>query len=216
MSEQKSAVDWESIELHYRAGKRSLESIGKEFGISKGRISQVAKKEGWDRDLQPKIDQRAKAKIAKEAAESLAKQAALNDPYKQAARRLGEAAVIEANATIAASADLINRQDITLALDSSRSMLEEVAELSRADFKEMLQAVADEMDTSTATKADKVNELYRYIISLAGRVKMGKDIAATHAVYIPMQRKVLKLDSDQSASAAEIDALLAQINAAAQ
>lgn len=211
---QRTAVNWAGVELHYRAGKRSLENIGEEFGVSKGRISQVAKKQGWDRDLQPKIDQRAQAKIARDAAEELAKREALNDPGKQAVVRLGEAAVIEANATIVASADRLNREDIDLGLGTSRAQLVEVAELSRPEFKDMLELMAEEFDMSTPSKLDKANELYRYIISLPGRVKMSKDIAASFAVYIPMQRKVLKLDADADKNQSVVDGLLARINAA--
>jgi hypothetical protein len=72
------------------------------------------------------------------------------------------------------------------------------------------------MDTSTPQRADKANELYRYIISLAGRVKLSKDIAATHAVYIPMQRKILKLDAEGDRNQSNLDALLAKINAATE
>lgn len=212
----KQATDWGSIELHYRAGKRSLESIGNEFGVSKGRISQVAKKEGWDRDLQPKIDQRAKTKVAKEVAEKAAKQEALNDPTKQAVKRLGEAAVVEANASIVASAELVQREDILLGLDVTRGLLQELALLSRPDMQEVLEFIGDQMDESYVNEngnpvRDKVNEMYRYIISLAGRVKSAKEVAATHGVYIPLQRKVLRMETDADRNTAVAEEILDSI-----
>lgn len=214
--EESAPIDWDSIELHYRAGKRTLESIGKEFGVSKGRISQVAKKEGWVRDLQPKIEQRAKDKVAREVADKAAKQEALNDPTKQAVRRLGEAAVVEANASIVASADLIQREDILLGLAVSRSHLQELATLSNPRFTVLLEELADAYDESGpgpsgAWKTDKANELYRYIISLPGRVKSAKEVAASHGVYIPLQRKVLRMDEDADKNESVADALLRSI-----
>lgn len=210
--EEKQATDWASIELHYRAGKRSLDDIGKEFGVSKGRISQVAKRDGWERDLGPKIAAKAKAKVESE----VAKEAAKHDPTKQAAKRLGEQYVVEANASIVASAELIQRADVILGLDVNRGLLQEIAELSRPEFKEMLEAVAEAYDESGpgptgAWKTDKANELYRYIISLAGRCKMAKDVAASHTTYIATQRKVLRMEDEANKGETTVDALLAGV-----
>lgn len=210
--EEKQATDWASIELHYRAGKRSLDDIGKEFGVSKGRISQVAKRDGWERDLGPKIAAKAKAKVESE----VAKEAAKHDPTKQAAKRLGEQYVVEANASIVASAELVQRADVILGLDVNRGLLQEIAELSRPDFKEMLETLAEEFDESGpgptgAWRTDKNNELYRYIISLAGRCKMAKDVAASHTTYIATQRKVLRMEDEANKGETTVDALLAGV-----
>jgi hypothetical protein len=45
-------------------------------------------------------------------------------------------------------------------------------------------------------------------------VKLSKEIAAAHGVYIPMQRKILKLDEEGDKSQSNLDALIARINAA--
>ncbi len=210
--EQKKEVDWASVELHYRANKRSLEDIGKEFGISKGRISQVAKKEGWERDLGAKIEAKAKAKVAEEVAKKLA----LNDPSKQAAKQLGEAFVVEANASIIASAEMVQREDVLLGLSVNRGLLNEIATLSNPRFAELLETLAEEFDESGpgptgAWKTDKANELYRYIISLAGRCKMAKDVAASHTTYIATQRKVLRMEDEANKGETTVDALLAGV-----
>lgn len=212
----KAEIDWASIELHYRANKRSLDDIGKEFGISKGRISQVAKKEGWVRDLKAKIDAQAQAKVEQEVAREAAKQQALNDPTKQAAKRLGEHFVVEANANIVASAELVQRSDVILGLDVNRGLLQEIATLSNPRFADMLETLAIEFDESGpgptgAWKTDKNNELYRYIISLAGRCKMAKDVAASHTAYIATQRKVLRMEEDANKGENAVDAMLAGV-----
>lgn len=212
----KQETDWASIELHFRAGKRSLEDIGNEFGVSKGRISQVAKAKGWERDLSGKIDAKAKAKVAREVADQQAKQLALNDPAKQAAKRLGETFVVEANAQIIASAEMVQREDVMLGLEVARGQMLEVLELANPKFRELLEAIAEEYDESGPTanggwKTDKTNELYRYIISLAGRAKTAKDIAASHTAYIATQRKVLRMEDAANRGESTMDSILSKI-----
>jgi len=199
-------IDWENIELHYRAGIRSLMDIAKEHGVSDAGILKKAKAQGWTRDLSAKIKAKAEAKVSA---------AAVSEEVSEQ-RRTNQNVIVEANAEIVAQADLINRKDVLLALSVSRAQLDEVADLGEPEFRERLIALGDEMDTSTPQRADKANELYRYIISLAGRVKLSKDIAASHGVYIPMQRKILKLDAEGDRNQSNLDALLAKINAATE
>ena len=45
------AVDWERIELDYRAGIKTLRQIADENGITHGAINKRAKRDGWERDL---------------------------------------------------------------------------------------------------------------------------------------------------------------------
>jgi len=202
----KKPPDWRAIEREYRAGIKTLRQIASEHGITHGAINKRAKQEDWPRDLSAKIKAAAESKVSK----------ALVSRVESTNDVVTERQVVEANAEIVAQADLINRKDVLLALSVSRSQLGEVAELGEPEFRERLIALGDAMDTSTPQRADKDNELYRYIISLAGRVKLSKDIAASHGVYIPMQRKILKLDAEGDRNQSNLDALLAKINAATE
>jgi len=202
----KKPPDWRAIEREYRAGIKTLRQIASEHGITHGAINKRAKQEDWPRDLSAKIKAAAESKVSKAL---VSRAESTNDVVT-------ERQVVEANAEIVAQADLINRKDVLLALSVSRSQLGEVAELGEPEFRERLIALGDAMDTSTPQRADKDNELYRYIISLAGRVKLSKDIAASHGVYIPMQRKILKLDAEGDRNQSNLDALLAKINAATE
>lgn len=196
-------TDWSRIELDYRAGIKTLRQIADENGVSHVAIQKRAKTNEWSRDLQAKIKAKAEEKVTK----------ALVTKEVTKEKLVTERQVVEANADIVAKADLLNRADVLLALQVSRNQLEEVALLSDPMFKDSLEALGRLMDTSTPTRPDKTNELYRYIIGLAGRVKLSKDIAASHGVYIPMQRRILKLDEEGEKSQSSIDALLAKINA---
>jgi hypothetical protein len=204
MTKEKRAIDWKRIELDYRAGIRTLRAIAEEHGITHGAINKRAKAEGWPRDLSEKIKSAAQDKVSKALVSRVVSKEAL----------VTERQVVEANAEIIAQADLINRKDVLLALNVSRSQLEEVATLCEPDLRGRLIALGEACEIKDTDRPDKANELYRYIISLAGRVKLSKEIAAAHGVYIPMQRKILKLDEEGDKSQSNLDALIARINAA--
>ncbi len=55
-----AAPDWLAIEGEYRNGKKSVNALAKEYGVSEGGIRKHAKKEGWLRD--PAAAQREKVK----------------------------------------------------------------------------------------------------------------------------------------------------------
>lgn len=205
---KRRVIDWEAIEKDYRAGIKSLRKMAEEYEVSHVAIKKRADKEGWPRDLQEKIKAAAEEKVNRAQVNAAWLPREVNAETKASERQ-----VVEVNAEVLAQADLLNRRDIVLGIDTSRTQLEELAELTNPQYRDLLAQLADEFDGSTSTRRDQANELYRYIISLAGRVKMAKDVAATLGVYIPMQRKVLKLDVDADKSQSAVDELLARINA---
>jgi hypothetical protein len=188
----KPGVDWELVEREYRAGLKTLRQIGEEHGVSHTAIQKKARQWGWVRDLSERIQQKAKNKIARQVvARSVSRE-----------RELSDTETVEAYSDVLASVDMIQRQDLRLAIDNSRRQLQELVTLSDPKFRDTLEAIAAAMDESGPTnnggwKTDKVNEMYRYVISLAGRIKMSKEIAAAYAVYIPIQRKIFGLDGER-------------------
>jgi len=203
----KQPVDWELIEKDYRAGVKTDRQIGKERGVSHTAIQKRAKKFGWVKDLTEKIQAATKAKVAKRVvATSVATESKLSD-----------AATVDAYSDVIASVDMIQREDLKLAIDNSRNQLRELVALGDPEFHDKLVALGEVYDESGPTanggwKTDKNNELYQYIISLAGRVKMSKEIAASHGVYLPMQRKVFGLDAEKKSSG-EFEEMLRQVQA---
>lgn len=207
---KKKVVNWAVVEREYRAGIKTLRQIGLENGCSHVAIQKRADREGWSRDLKAKIIAKAEEKVTK----------ALVTSQVTKDQKVTEQVMVEATAEIIARADLVNREDVLLALDVSRSQLREVAALGNPEFLAELEWLGEIMDESGIDDAgkptqDRANALYRYIIGLAGRVKLSKEIAASHGVYIPMQRKILKLDEEADKSQTQLDALLAKINAGA-
>lgn len=57
MSDKKD-IDWNAVELEYRAGIKSLKAIGNEFGVSDAGILKRAKRDGWERDLSARRHQK--------------------------------------------------------------------------------------------------------------------------------------------------------------
>lgn len=199
---EKRFIDWELIERAYRAGIKTLRQIGEEFGVSHTAINKKAKELGWTRDLTEKIQQRAqslvtKAEVSKVVSSSVSKE-----------RQLSDAETVSAYSDIVANIDMTQRSDVKMAMDTSRQMLVELASLSRPEVMSVLEWMAENFDESNGPFKDKANELYRYIISLPGRIKMAKELAATHGVYVPLQRKIYKLDEDSKTSGID-DLLLA-------
>lgn len=206
-------IDWPAIERHYRANQLSLNEIAKQYDVTRQAISKRAENEGWVRDLAEKIEQETKSKVMVAIAK---REFAGNLPP---GTKLAERQLQAINSDVGASIDLQGRDDVARALSVQRGLLGELEAMTDQRFRPFLEAMAEALDESGPTaqggwKADKVNELYRYIISLGGRIKMAKELGAAHGVYLPLQRKMFKLDEGKSN--APFEDLLAKLGAAQQ
>ena len=111
-----SAVDWERIELDYRAGIKTMRQIADEHGITHGAINKRKKRDGWDRDLNARIIAKAEAIVSKaEVSKEVAK-----------ANLDTEKAVVEANAQAVANVILSHRASIRRYRDLTNNLLEEL------------------------------------------------------------------------------------------
>jgi len=199
-------IPWDLIKPHFQAGVRSLRNIADEFGISHVALKKHADKHEWTRDLKPKIDAGVKAAVNKAAVTK----------EVTAVTKITEKAIIDANVDLIAGAELVQREDVLLGLEVSRALMNEVLALTDPRFSGILEQLAIEFDESGPTrnggwKNDKTNELYRYIISLAGRAKTAKDIAASHTAYIATQRKVLRMEDAANRGESTMDQLLSKV-----
>lgn len=201
----KQPVDWELIEKDYRAGLKSLRTIAEERGVTEGAVRKRAKRDQWTRDLEKKIQERAKEKVRKAA---VRKEGTQLKPET-------ERETVDQYSDVVASVDMIQREDLKLGIDNTRGQMQELAALSDPSFRDSLVWLGEQYDESGPTanggwKVDKANELYRYIISLAGRVKLGKDIAGAYGIYAPFQRKVFGLDAEKK-STGEFEEMLRRV-----
>jgi hypothetical protein len=120
MAAKAKAIDWAAVEMLYRAGIRSLKSIGAECGISDAGIIKRAKQEGWERDLSERIRLKTAAKVS----------AAMVSGKVSAAKKATEVQVVEA----AASAQ-------TLIIISQQKDIAEARAIVQMLFKELRSAM---------------------------------------------------------------------------
>ena len=179
----KPVTDWESVEREYRAGIRSGRDIGAEFGCSHTAIQKKADKEGWTRDLAAKIRAKANEKVAKE---QVAKSVAMETSVT-------EQAIIEANATMQADIILAHRSDIRRNRELAKALLVELE--GQTGNLELFAQLGTLLNAPDEKGIDKLNDLYRKVISLPSRVDSMKKLAETLKTLIGLEREAFGIDS---------------------
>ena len=175
-------IDWERIELDYRAGVKTLRQIADENSVTHGAVNKRAKRDGWERDLSAKIAAKADALVSKaEVSKQVSKEALVT-----------ERAVIEANAQAIADVILSHRKDIQRNRSLAGKMLSELE--AQTDDPEMFEQLAELMATPDQSGVDKLNILYRKVLSLPSRIDSAKKLAETLRVMIALEREAFGVD----------------------
>ena len=181
-----NAVDWERIELDYRAGAMSLREIAANHpGTNHVAIARRAKTEGWTRDLSERI----KAK-----AEDLVTRAAVTADVT-AARAVTEKQVVEANAQDQASVRLSQRKDIRRKRAIVTRLMDELEAQVGPENAALLADLGEMMRSPDDAGQDKLNDLYRRIIALPERAKTAKTLAETLRITVDMERQAFGMDA---------------------
>ncbi len=174
--------DWEAIESAYRAGLLSVREIASQHGITHGAINKRAKRDGWERDLKAKIKAKADALVSKREVSTLV----------STERAVTERILIEANAEVIANVRMEHRGDITRARSLTNSMFDELA-AETADI-EALRTLGDMLRQPDDKGIDKLNDIYRSVISLPERVKSVKALSETLKNLIVLERQAYGID----------------------
>jgi hypothetical protein len=177
-------VDWERIEVDYRAGIKTLRDIAADHDISHVAITKRAKRDGWVRDLTAKI----RAKAAELVNRSLVNKSVTKE------KRILESEVITANAVNNATIEIKQRNDVTFGRGVITSLIEELKE--QIDSREELENLGEMMRNPDAHGNDKLNDHYMRVVSFAGRVDSAKKLADANKVQIELERRVYKIDTD--------------------
>jgi len=178
------AVDWERIEVDYRAGIKTLRDIAEEHGITHGAINKRAKRDDWVRDLT--------AKIQAKAAELVSKSAVSKEVSKT--KRILESEIISANAVNNATIEIKQREDVTFGRGVITSLMQELK--GQIDNRVELEDLGEMMRNPDAYGNDKLNDQYMRIVSFAGRVDSAKKLADANKVQVELERRVYKIDTD--------------------
>lgn len=177
-------VDWERIEVDYRAGIKTLRDIASEHDISHVAINKRAKRDGWVRDLTAKIQ----AKAAELVTRSLVNKSVTKE------KRILESEIITANAVNNATIEIKQREDVTFGRGVITSLMQELKE--QIDSRSELEDLGEMMRNPDAYGNDKLNDQYMRIVSFAGRVDSAKKLADANKVQVELERRVYKIDTD--------------------
>ena len=182
---KKKLIDWEAVELHYRAGIRSLKDIGAEYGVSDAGIIKRAKRDGWERDLRAKIQAKAEAKVS----------ASLVSAEVSAQTKASERQIVDANANKIADVRLAHRHDIHRNRAIVARLMDELEAQVGPDNSALLADLGEVMRSPDESGQDKLNDLYRKIISLPERARTAKTLAETLRIAVDMERQAFGMDA---------------------
>lgn len=198
-----ASVDWERIELDYRAGVKSLREIAQGSGVSHVTISKKAKAMGWTRDLSAKIQQKA---------DELVNKSLVNSPVNTA-NAVSERETIDANAQAIAAVKLTQRRDISRTRSITMALLKELELQTGQENVELLRSLGEVMRSENEQGQDRMNDLYQKVISLPGRAKTMKDLGESLRVLIALERQAFGLDDKDNTP---VDPFAAMLNRIAQ
>lgn len=191
MAEVKKPIDWEAVEREYRAGIRSLADIGAEFGVSAPGIVKKAKVKEWERDLSAKIRAKAEAKV----------NAALVNNRVNAEASINEKQIVETNAEMMASVIRGHHKSLGRLGGIIQLLFDRLeSELTGTDLFSQLGELMLSPDDSGQ---DKLNDLYRKVISLPSQTDTAKKLAETLKTQIELERKVFKIEETPAITPAQ-------------
>ena len=180
----KAAPDWERIEVDFRAGLLSLREIASLHpGTNHVAITRRAKREGWTRDLNKKIQAKAQELVTRQAV----------TPGVTEKAAVSERRIVESAAQQAATVMIAQRSDISRSRTLCMSLLAELeAETGNIagleDLGEILRAPDDQ-------GKDRLNDIYRAVISLPERTKTMKALAESLKHLIGLEREAYNIAS---------------------
>lgn len=179
--EKKAAPDWERIEADYRAGILSVREIAASQGITDTAIRKRAKRDGWQRDL---------AKRIQDKADALVRTAEVRTQVRTESA-IPERELVEANAEAIARIRMAHRSDIARSRKLAMSLLEEL-EIETGDldlFRELGEILRSDDDKGQ----DRRNDLYNKVISSAGRIDSMKKLSETMKTLVGLEREAYGL-----------------------
>ena len=186
----KKPVDWEGVEREYRAGIRSAREIGVEFGCSHTAINNRAREHGWSRDLSAKIRAAAEAKLSKDELSIAEVSGGVSTESK-----ISEQEIIETNALALVTVIRGHHKSLGRLSGVIQLLFDRLeSELNGSDLFDRL---GELMAAPDENGNDKLNELYRKVISLPSQTDTAKKLADTLKTHIELERKVFKIDDAQ-------------------
>ena len=192
----KKPVDWDAVAIDIRAGILTDREIGAKHGRSHGAIQQYAKKHGIERDLTTRIQHKTKAKLAK---------AQLAKETSQERAKLTEEQTIEIAAEAAATIVIKQQGRIGRHLRLSESLLSELE--SQTIDRTLYEQLGELMAAPDENGIDRLNELYRKILSTPSRIDSHKKAVETEKTLVALERQAFNLDKEATEDGGIADAI---------
>jgi len=186
-------IDWERIEIEYRAGLLSVREIAKSHGITHGAINKRCKRDGWVKDLQAKIKAKADELVSKREVSALVS--------KEVAT--SERILIESNASVIADIRMAHRTDIKRARLLAMELMMELE--SQTINAQLFEEFGELMRKENKDGIDRMNDLYHKIISGAGRIDGMKKLSDTIKNLIGLEREAYGLSTIEAPTQAVIN-----------
>lgn len=200
-------IDWDRIEIDYRAGILTLREIASQHSISHVSISKRAKKEKWPRDLKAKIQARAEALVTK--------QMVTKEVNSQKA--VSEQEAIEGYALAISTTQFKHNSQTDRSQTVFNNTLAEIEAMGNCTelLKQLGNLLIDTTEDADTSQAKRL-ELFNRIIALPSRVDMLKKLAETLKVLIGLEREAFGLnneaqDKPKELSHAELDDKLSKL-----
>lgn len=187
MAAQKK-VDYEAIEPGWRAGIKSPAQLAAEYteatgiSVSRSAIIKHFEKRGVPRDLSAKVHAKADAMVAE----------AMVTGKVSPETTLADSVIINASAVDVATIRIGHRRDIALARDLCMTLLQEL----RAQTGNMpgLIELGEILRQPNDNGSDRLNDIYRAVISLPERSKTMKALQDSLRGLVGMEREAYGLD----------------------
>lgn len=195
----KSRVDWEAIEPDWRAGIKSVTQIATEYTettgipVSHTAINKHFKKLGVPRDLDAKVQAKAKAMVSN----------AMVSGKVSTETTATDAQIIVAAATEVATVRLSHRKDINRSRALVRSLLEEIERQTDSPdlFEKLAALMADAPDDESKEEAaarKTLQDSFYKVVSLSGRVDNVKKLVEAMKGLIVLERQAFGILDDEA------------------
>jgi hypothetical protein len=178
----KPPIDWERIEVDFRAGVKSVREIAAEHGISHTAIVKRSKSADWTRDLSAKIKAKAAALVSK----------AQVSREVTAETKITEALTVEVEANVRARIELGHRSDIGRGRALTMKLFAELEGIS--EDPDVLARLGEMMINPEDDKSGRLRAVFDKACSLPGRADTLKKLADSLRILIDKEREAYSID----------------------
>lgn len=174
--------DYDWAAQQWRTGNRTVPDLADEIGVRKEHLFDYIQKEKISKDLSSQIAARANDMLA------------VNAAPENGVMPFNEEDIIRINATMQASLILRHREDISRARRLVMQMLTELE--FQTDHQDLFDDFGSLCRQEDKHGQDKVNDVYKRIISVVGRVDSMKKIAESMKILIMLERQAFSIRDD--------------------